>query len=143
MDKDVFEELGRAVSAHANFCGDFMPNDEYINVLKKCKTAFISRNVSANGGLTYRHIQYLYFGVLPIFDYLYDPDCLWIPQKFQDKLTVRNANELREKVEYFDKNEKERAKILKEMQEHFDINGWLNNWEEKLKKTNFIQELWK
>ena len=143
MDKDVFEELGRAVSAHPNFCGDFMPNDEYINVLKKCKTAFISRNVSANGGLTYRHIQYLYFGVLPIFDYLYDPDCLWIPQKFQDKLTVRNADELREKVEYFDKNEKERAKILKEMQEHFDVNGWLNNWEEKLKQTNFIQELWK
>jgi len=29
------------------------------------------------------------------------------------------------------------------MQEHFDVNGWLNNWEEKLKQTNFIQELWK
>jgi len=141
MDKEVFEALGQAVSAHSNFCGDFMPNDEYMNTLKNCKTAFISRNVSANGGLTYRHIQYLYFGVLPIFDYLYDPDCLWIPQKFQDKLTVSNSEELIERVKYFDENEKERVKILKEMQEHFDVNGWVTNWKEKLKQTTLIQEL--
>jgi len=77
-----------------------------MNILKKCKTAFIARNVSANGGLTYRHIQYLYFDVLPIFDHLYDPDYLWIPKEFQDKLTVNSAEELRKVVEYYDKNEK-------------------------------------
>jgi hypothetical protein len=141
MDKESFEALGAEVAAHPNFCGDFMPNDEYMNVLKKCKSAFISRNVSANGGLTYRHIQYLYFGVLPIFDYLYDPDCLWIPQKFQDKLTVKSAEELRKRVEYYDKNENERLKILKEMQQHFDVSGWVDSWREKLKETNLILEI--
>jgi hypothetical protein len=141
MNKDEFEKLGSDVSAHPNFCGDFMPNDEYLNVLKKCKTAFISRNVSANGGLTYRHIQYLYFGVLPIFDYLYDTDCLWIPKEFQDKLTVNNADELIQLVKYYDENESERLKILKAMQEHFDVNGWVKDWKSKLKETNFIKEL--
>jgi hypothetical protein len=112
-----------------------------MNILKKCKTAFIARNVSANGGLTYRHIQYLYFDVLPIFDHLYDPDYLWIPKEFQDKLTVNSAEELRRVVEYYDKNEKERIKILKAMKEHFDIQGWLSDWKKKVKETNLIKEL--
>lgn len=141
MDKDAFETMGNEVSAHPNFCGDFMPNDEYMNILKKCKTAFIARNVSANGGLTYRHIQYLYFDVLPIFDHLYDPDYLWIPKEFQDKLTVNSAEELHKVVEYYDKNEKERIKILKAMKEHFDIQGWLSDWKKKVKETNLIKEL--
>lgn len=141
MDKDAFEKLRDEVCAHPNFCGDFMPNEEYMRLLKKCKTAFIARNVSANGGLTYRHIQYLYFGVLPIFDHLYDPDYLWIPKEFQDKLTVSSADELRNVVKYYDENEKERLAILKKMQDHFEINDWVNNWKEKLRNTNLLKEL--
>jgi hypothetical protein len=141
MDKDAFEKMGAEVSAHPNFCGDFMPNSEYMNVLKKCKTAFIARNVSANGGLTYRHIQYLYFDVLPIFDYLYDQDYLWIPKEFQDKLTVKSAEELRQVVEYYDKNDKERKELLEAMKKHYDVEGWLTDWKKKAKETNLIKEL--
>ncbi len=141
MDKDYFEELKSDVEKHPNFKGDFLPNEEYLNVLKRCKTAFIARNVSANLGLTYRHIQYLYFGVLPIFDYLYDSDYLWIPQKFQDKLAVKNAEELIEKVNYYNTHENERLQLLTDMQNYFQINDWLGNWKEMLKNTDFIKEL--
>jgi hypothetical protein len=78
---------------------------------------------------------------LPIFDHLYDSDYLWIPKEFQDKLTVNSAEELRKVVEYYDKNEKERMKILKAMKEHFDIQGWLSDWKKKVKETNLIKEL--
>jgi len=141
MDKEFFEKMREDVEAHINFKGDFMPNTEYMNVLKKCKTAFIARNVSANGGFTYRHIQYLYFGVLPIFDYLYDPDCLWIPKEFQEKLGVKNAEELIKTVEYYDKNEKERLKILTALQKHFDVDGWIKDWKSKAKETSLFKEL--
>ena len=141
MEKEAFDELGKEVAAHPNFRGDFMPNEEYMNVLKKCKTAFISRNVSANGGLTYRHIQYLYFGVLPIFDFMYDPEGIWIPLKFQEHLTVKNAEELVKRVDYYNTHEKERLAILKEMQVHFDVDGWIKDWRTKLRNTNLIKEL--
>jgi hypothetical protein len=141
MDKSYFNKLMQKVLSHPNFIGDFMPNSEYINVLKRSKTAFIARNVSANGGLTFRHIQYLYFDVLPIFDYLYDQDYLWIPKKFQDKLTVKNSQELIEVVKYYDVNDDERIAILNEMKEYYDIKGWINNWKIKLKETDLVKEL--
>ena len=144
MDKDVFETLANEVAAHPNFCGDFMPNEEYMRLLKKCKTAFIARNVSANGGLTYRHIQYLYFGVLPILDHLYDPDCLWFPKEFQDKITANSSERLKEIVEYFDKNESERLKLIKEMKAYYEVDSWVDDWRNKLKETTLFKDyLWK
>lgn len=142
MNKSDFDHLKHSVSQHSNFCGDFLPNAEYINILKNSKTAFIARNVSANGGLTYRHIQYLYFGVLPLFDYLYDPDFLWIPREFQEKLTVKNHQELQERVQFYDQNENERLAVLHDMQKFFDVQGWLDNWELKLSQSQMIKELW-
>lgn len=144
MDKESFDSLKEDVMAHPNFCGDFMPNEEYMRTLKKCKTAFIARNVSANGGFTYRHMQYLYFGVLPLFDNLYDPAYLWIPKEFQDKLTADTPEKLRELVEYYDKNESERLKILKELKTYFQVDDWVINWREKLVNTKLFKEhLWK
>lgn len=144
MDKDEFELMKEEVMRHPNFCGDFMPNDEYMRLLKKCKTAFIARNVSANGGLTYRHIQYLYFGVLPLFDHLYDPDYLWIPKQFQDKLTANSPEKLKEIVEYYDKNEKERLAILRDMKKYYQIDEWVSDWRNKIKETTLFKDyLWK
>jgi hypothetical protein len=79
--------------------------------------------------------------VLPIFDYLYDQDYLWIPKKFQDKLTVKNSQELIEVVKYYDVNDDERIAILNEMKEYYDIKGWINNWKIKLKETDLVKEL--
>lgn len=144
MNEDVFEKLKEEVVAHPNFCGDFMPNEEYMRLLKRCKTAFIARNVSANGGLTFRMYQYLYFGVLPIIDHLYDTDYLQIPKKFQDKITVDSAEKLIETVKYFDENETERLKLLNEMKEYYEINDWVSNWRNKLKETTLFKDhLWK
>jgi hypothetical protein len=144
MDKDSFETLATEVKAHPNFCGDFMPNEEYMRLLKKCKTAFIARNVSANGGLTYRHIQYLYFGVLPVLDHLYDPDYLWFPKEFQDKITANSPERLREIVEYYDTHEKERLELLREMKKYYQVDEWVSNWRNMLKETKLFNEyLWK
>lgn len=142
MDKNSFEKLKKEVELHPQFLGNFMPNEEYLLKLKKCKTGFIARNVSANLGLTFRHIQYLYFNVLPIFDYLYDVDYLWIPKEFQDKLTVKNSTELYEIVKFYDENEKERISLLNEMKEYYKINEWLTNWEQLTLETNLIKELY-
>jgi CO dehydrogenase/acetyl-CoA synthase beta subunit len=121
-----------------------MPNEEYMRVLKRCKTAFIARNVSANGGFTYRHMQYLYFGVLPLFDNLYDPAYLWIPKEFQDKLTAKNPEELQKLIEFYDNNESERLKVLKDLKKHFQVDDWVDNWKEKLVNTELFKDyLWK
>jgi hypothetical protein len=144
MDKESFENLKSDVMKHPNFCGDFMPNEEYMRVLKRCKTAFIARNVSANGGFTYRHMQYLYFGVLPLFDNLYDPAYLWIPKEFQDKLTAKNPEELQKLIEFYDNNESERLKVLKDLKKHFQVDDWVDNWKEKLVNTELFKDyLWK
>lgn len=144
MDKNFFENLKDEVISHPNFCGDFMPNEEYMRILKKCKTAFIARNVSANGGLTFRHVQYLYFGVLPILDHLYDPDYLWFPKEIQDKITAKDSTHLKELVEYYDTHEAERLALVKEMKQYYEVDNWVSDWRNKIKETTLFKDfLWK
>ena len=139
-DKE-YEKIKNEVDNHPLFFGGLMDNIVYTNKLKSAKTAFIARNVSAEEGLTYRHIQYLDLDVLPIFDCEYDSTYIWIPKEFQDKLTVSNHKELMKVVDYYVTHEDERIELLNKMKEYYKIDEWPKNWKQMIKETNFYKEL--
>lgn len=141
MSEVEYKKIQNEVYEHPSFKGDFMDNVVYVNKLKQSKTAFVARSVSVEEALTYRHIQYLDLDVLPIFDNEYDSGCTWIPQKFQDKLTVSNTKELMEKVDYYCTHEEERLKLLAEMKEYYQIDEYPEHWKEIIKESNFYKEL--
>jgi hypothetical protein len=141
LSEEEYTKLTKEVESHPSFKGDFMDNVVYVNILKSCKTAFIARSVSVEEALTYRHIQYLDFDVLPIFDIEYDSTYTWIPKQFQDKLTVKNADELMKVVDYYCTHEEERIALVKEMQSYFKIKEYPKHWKEMVKESNFYKEL--
>lgn len=96
-------------------------------ITSKYKYGMVFRCVSVNDSLNFRPALYAYLNIIPFLDYEYDPDCLHIPASIQNRLIVRNAQDIDDKIEYFNRNESERLKLLRELRELFRIDEYENN----------------
>ena len=113
------------ITSHPLYNGYILPT-EVNSEIEKYKYTFIMRCVSCSDSLNYRPVQYTYHKVLFFLDPLYDPDYLQIPKHIQDKLIVNNAEEIMEKIKYFNAHPEEREAILNELWVHFEIDKWLH-----------------
>jgi benzoyl-CoA reductase/2-hydroxyglutaryl-CoA dehydratase subunit BcrC/BadD/HgdB len=60
---------------------------------------------------------------------MYDPDYIQIPEKFQSLLRAYDAEDIKNKVEWFNANDEFRLNLLKEMKEYYNIDGFASDWE--------------
>ncbi len=95
---------------HANF--------KY-NIILSCVSELDSHN--------FRMIQSLALDILPFIAEEYDPDNLQIPAKFRDTLLVTSAQDMQDKIDYYNENNAERLDLLQEMKEYYDIEKWLHD----------------
>jgi hypothetical protein len=136
--KETHESLLDEVTKHPLFS----PQEEYPitkKTLSKYKYSFVARCTSISDSLNLRPILYVYSGVLPLLDYLYDPDYLQIPKEIADQLIVHDHIEMKERIDYFEKNRNKVEEILWKLRILFDIDNWINNPNQML--TNEVQKL--
>jgi hypothetical protein len=92
----------------------------------------IFRCISFNDSLNFRVINYLKYDILPFLDPMYDPAYIQIPKKFQDLLRAHDAEDIKNKVEWFNMHDDVRLSLLKEMKAYYKIDSFKNNWESEL-----------
>lgn len=112
------------IESHPLYKGYLLPK-EVNNTLDQYKYSFIMRCVSCCDSLNYRPIQYTYHHVLFFLDPEYDPVCIQVPKEIQDKLIVNNAQEIMDKIDYFEKYPEERDEILDYLWNYYSIDKWL------------------
>ena len=131
-------ELVDSIKYSKHFGGEILPI-QHEELVEKFKYGMVLRCVSCDDSLNFKPILYTYKGVLPLLDPMYDPDYLQIPKHIQDKIVVKDAAAIDERIEYFNTNEEERVELLNELAEIFMIDDFVNNEEETVKK--YIQQL--
>lgn len=124
-----FPKLVKKIERHPMFDGHLLPIEVTKNIAKY-KYTFILRCVSIEDSLNYRPVHYTYLRILPFIDPAYDPDYIQIPKNIQDKLIVHSAQEIEDKVKYFENHPEEREQLLDQLYDHFKIDDFKNNYEE-------------
>lgn len=105
------------------------------NRISSYKYGIILRCTTFEDSLNPRPIHYVYLNILPFIDPLYDPEFLCIPKSIQDKIIVRDGNEIIEKIEYFNKHEDKRLLIIKQLYDLFNIDDFIKNWKNIIYNT--------
>jgi len=100
---------------------------------KEFKYGLCLRTTSYWDSLSFKPINYVNCGILPFFDYMYDPDYLQIPKDIQNELVVYSAKNIEDKIEYFNKHPEERKDLLNKLYNHFKLEDFLLN------KNNIIE----
>lgn len=118
------EEVLQEVLSHPLYNGYVYPID-VIKTIVNYRYTLILRCVSCCDSLNFRPLEYTYHKILPLLDPQYDPACLQIPKKIQEKLIVNNAKEIEDKIDYFEQHPEEREEILDQLWKHFEIDKWL------------------
>lgn len=131
--EERFKELYDKVRSHKNFKGGLTP-EQLHKEQRQYKYGMIFRCVSINDSLNMRPVLYAYEGILPLLDYQYDPAYLQIPKHIQDRIVVHSAEEIDERIKYFNENDNERMNVLNELRELFRIDEYINNPDEMLKE---------
>lgn len=126
LKESDFKDLYEDVKNHEHFKGSLIPS-ELNERTERYKYGMVFRCVSINDSLNFRPVLYTYKNIVPILDYRYDPEYLQIPKEIQDRLVVRSAEDIEERIEYFNNNEQERLKVLKELRDLFKIDDYINN----------------
>lgn len=121
-----FTDIYECVLKHEHFKGSLLPN-ELNERIHRYKYGMVFRCVSINDSLNFRPVLYTYRDILPILDYQYDPEYLQIPKEIQDKLVVKSAEDIEERIKYFNENENERLTILNDLKKLFMIDEYINN----------------
>lgn len=129
--EEIFIELYNDIISNKNYKGVLLPN-ELNDKTKHFKYGMVFRCVSHNDSLNFRPVLYTYMDIVPFLDYQYDPECLQVPKHIQDKILVHNANEIDEKIKYFNENDNERITVLNELKELFEIDEYINNTNNKI-----------
>jgi hypothetical protein len=122
-----FPELVNKIQTHPMYVGHLLPAEVSQNIVNY-KYTFILRCVSIEDSLNYRPVHYTHLRILPFIDSLYDPTHLQIPKRIQDKLVVKSAQDIEERIKYYEENPQEREDILNDLHEHFNIDNFLVNW---------------
>jgi len=125
-EHDDFVDLYEEIKTHNNYKGVLLPN-ELIEKTKHFKYGMVLRCVSINDSLNFRPVLYAYHDILPFLDFNYDPAYLQIPKHIQDKIVVKSAADIDERIEYFNNNDNERIEVINELRELFRIDDYINN----------------
>lgn len=131
IDED-FADLKEEITSHPNYEGHLTP-DEYEDTVKTFQYGLILRCISHCDSLNFRPVLYARLRILPLLDPGYDPDYLQIPKDIQDKIRVKDSDDIAEKVKYFDKNTKEREDLLNRLEEIFQVKTFSQTWNKILK----------
>lgn len=126
---EKFSKIKNDIVNHPNFAGHLIPTDIKKNIVSY-KYSLVLRCVSIYDSLNFRPVFYTYLDILPFLDYNYDPDYLQIPKEFQDKLVVRSAQDITDRINYYNSHPEERIELLKQLREFFQIDQFIENWEE-------------
>lgn len=138
-DADI-AELWDSVSNHPNYRG-YLDTQELNGVLAQYEYALIAKNIARYDSINFRPALYIALGVFPLLDYRYDPDCKGIPAEIQEKITVHSAEEIRERIAYYDAHPEEKEQIMHELKKHFNYYNFLEEWKEIIKKQMGISVL--
>ena len=123
MSEDLFNIL-HEIESHPLYKGYVVP-EEVNATIEQYKYTLILRCVSYYDSLNYRPVLYTFHRILFFLDPQYDPACLQIPKKIQEKLIVNNAKEIEDKIDYFEQHPDEREEILNQLWKHFEIDKCL------------------
>jgi hypothetical protein len=126
--KERFPEIYERLSNHSMYQG-YLKTQELNARIAEYKYGMIFRCISFNDSLNFRVINYLKYDILPFLDPMYDPDYIQIPKKFQSLLRAYDAEDIKNKVEWFNANDEFRLNLLKEMKEYYNIDGFASDWE--------------
>lgn len=131
--QEEFIDLYESVKNHEHFKGSLLPH-ELNEKTQRYKYGMVFRCVSINDSLNFRPVLYAYRDILPLLDHQYDPMYLQIPKHIQDKLVVRSADDIEQRINFYNENEKERIAILSELKELFHIHDYINKPDEMIQK---------
>lgn len=132
-ENESFVDLYENVKNHKHFKGSLLPHELNGKTLRY-KYGMVFRCVSINDSLNFRPVLYTYRDILPLLDHRYDPAYLQIPKEIQDKLVVRSAKDIEERINFYNNNDDERLNVLNELKVHLKINEYINNPEEMIQK---------
>lgn len=126
------------LALHPSYCGSLSPHD-YRTVLKNYKYSLVLKCTSYWDSFNFRPVHYLANGVLPLFDTEYDPEYKHIPKHLQDILVCKDANDINDKISYFNEHEDERIDLINQMSELLihSVDTNLENYFTHEKHTNF------
>lgn len=132
-----FEEenlkLIEKIQNHKNYKGQVSP-EELNEKFKEFKYGLCLKPVSHYDSLSFKSINYVNVGILPLLEKMYDPDYLQIPKEIQDKIVINSAEDIDERIKYFNDNPEERKEILQKLRELFKLDDFIIN------KNNIIEE---
>ena len=128
-----FVDLYEDVLQHEHFKGSLLPH-ELNERTQRYKYGMVFRCVSINDSLNFRPVLYAYRDILPLLDHQYDPAFLQIPKEIQDKLVVRSAEDIEERINYFNEHDDERLQLLEDLKNLFHIYDYINNPETMIQK---------
>lgn len=97
----------------------FISNDLFEKELNDYKYSFILKCISKYDSLNFRIYYSLIYNMLPLIDVDYDIDNLQIPKRFKDKLSVKNYQDLIDKINYFENHKEEANLLLNDMKKYF------------------------
>ena len=130
-EHESFTNLYESVKNHAHFKGSLLPH-ELNEKTQRYKYGMVFRCVSINDSLNFRPVLYAYRDILPLLDHQYDPAYLQIPKEIQDKLVVKSAEDIEERINFYNKNDDERVKVLNELKRHLRIDDYINKPDEMI-----------
>jgi len=95
-----------------------------VKTLSKYKYSLVARCVSFSDSLNFRPIFYTIAGVLPLLDFKYDPFFIQIPKEIAERITVYDHIDMKNKIDYFEKNPDNRLYIINKLRSLFRIDEW-------------------
>lgn len=107
-------QLYADIQAHPMWKPAVLPN-ELIDIYKQHRYGLILSCVSQSDSLNFRPVNYVFRGVLPLLDPGYDPDYLQIPKNVQDQTRVNNADDIEERINYFEAHPEERDNLIDQL----------------------------
>ena len=119
-----------------------LSNAEFENKLNDYKYTLILKCASINDSLNFRIIYSLLFNMIPFIDINYDIDNLQIPKEFKDKLSIKDSDELINKLNYFENHQSETINLLNDMQNYFlNKKYYSKDWYLQQFKNNYFKNI--
>ena len=128
---DKFKDLHQDILNHPLYAGHLVPA-EYEDEVKRYRYGMLFRCVSYYDSLNFRPILYARLRILPLIDPGYDPQGLQIPLDIQSYLLVNSADDIEQKVNYFNENPEIRENLLDQLEYKFKVKQFEHNWKKQL-----------
>jgi len=124
--KLVFAKPYEDITKH-KLLGDILTPDMIQDEMSKYKYNLVLRCVSPENSLNFRPVLNSYMNTLSFFDYMYDPDNLQIPKEIYDRLSVKSAEDIQTKIDYFNEHDDERIELINKLRKLFKIDEYIKN----------------